>query len=75
MIFKLEFYHKIFITMYSIPYTRARPNDVFLSAMDLALALLKIEIFLPSPLRQNLDKNQNLDKQINPFHIQITLTM
>ena len=28
-----------------------------------------------SALRQNLDKNQNLDKQINPFHIQITLTM
>ena len=22
-----------------------------------------------------VDKNQNLDKQINPFHIQITLTM
>ena len=38
----------------------------FLSAMELALALLKIEIFLPSALRQNLDKNQNLDKQI-PF--------
>ena len=29
--------------------------------------------FLPySPLTQNLDKNQNLDKQINSFHIQIT---
>ena len=27
-----------------------------------------------SALRQNLDKNQNLDKQINPFHIQIMLT-
>ena len=24
-------------------------------------------------MRQNLDKNQNLEKQINPFHIQITL--
>ena len=29
--------------------------------------------FLPSALRQTLDKNQNLEKQINPFHIQITL--
>ena len=29
--------------------------------------------FLPSPLRQNLDKNQNLDIRNNPFHIQITL--
>jgi hypothetical protein len=26
----------------------------------------------PSPLRQNLNKNQKLDKQINSFHIQIT---
>ena len=29
-------------------------------------------VLLPSPLRQNLDKNQNLEKQINSFHIQIT---
>jgi hypothetical protein len=50
-------------------------KKLFLSAMKLALALLKIEIFLPSPLRQNLDKKQNLYKQINPFHIQITLTI
>ena len=28
-----------------------------------------------SALRQNLDKNQILDKQIDPFHIQITLLM
>ena len=33
---------------------------------ELALALLKIEV-LPFALRQNLDKNQNLDKQINLF--------
>ena len=32
-------------------------------------------VLLPCALRQNLDKNQNLDKQINSFHIQITLTM
>ena len=28
--------------------------------------------FLPSPLRQNLDKSQNFDNQINQFPIQIT---
>ena len=36
---------------------------------ELAIALLRIEIllpsFLPSPLPQNLDENQNLDKQVN----------
>ena len=32
---------------------------------------LNLSSFLPR-LRQNHDKNQNLDKQINSFHIQIT---
>ena len=36
---------------------------------------LNLSSFLPSPFRQNLEKNQNLDKQINSFHIQITLTL
>ena len=31
-----------------------------------------LSFLLPSPLSQNLDKNQNLDKQTNSFHIQIT---
>ena len=31
----------------------------------------KILSFLPCALRQSFDKNQNLDKQINFFHIQI----
>ena len=46
-------------------------QKLFLSAMKLALALLKIEIFLPSSFTQNLDKNQNLDNQINSLHIKI----
>ena len=42
----------------------------FLSAMSLPLALLRIDIsssyLLPySPLRQNIEKKQNLDRQIN----------
>ena len=34
-----------------------------------------MSFLLPSALRQTLDKNQNLEKQINPFHNQLTLTI
>ena len=46
--------------------------QIFFKCDVLAIALLRIKI-LPSflPLRQNLEK-KNLDKQINPFHIEIT---
>ena len=42
-------------------------NNCFLSAMELALALLNIEILLPSPLRQNLDKNRMLTNNSTPL--------
>ena len=42
---------------------------LFLSAMSLRRTSKDLNScpssFLPSPLRQNLDKNQNLDKQVN----------
>ena len=51
-------------------------NFELFSAMSLPLALLRIEFlssFLPSSaFTQNLDKNHNLDKQINSLHIEIT---
>ena len=43
--------------------------------MSLPLTLLRIEIHPPSfflALRQNLDKNQNLDKQINFYFSKIS---
>ena len=49
-------------------------GKIFLSGMSLRRTskdLNSCPLPLPSPLRQNLDKNQNLDEQINSFHIQI----
>ena len=44
---------------------RQKGTICFLGAMELVLALLKIEIFLPSAFTQNLVKNQNLGKYQN----------
>ena len=54
-------------------------NSKFLSAMGLCCCSSKDQkffllsyFFLPCALRQNLDKNQNLGKQINSLHVVIT---
>jgi hypothetical protein len=63
-------FHKV--SLYGV---KSYLGDFIFKCDELASALLRIEnspSFLPSPLTQNLDKNQNLAKQINPFHIQIT---